>query len=146
MENTIGQRLELLMKSIPINQVALADKLGKKNGAAVSNWKRGVQDIPSEVIIAILKLFPNVNADWFINNRGTMFSDVINVTSEPTPPYHTKCTSGECIKEIERLRTQIDDLIDDKQRLKIQLDEMSRRGGCSPGELKGGVEAPGKTG
>ena len=139
MENTKGQRLNKFVKSIGITQDELALLLKRKTRAAISNWVRDNQDIPDLAIVEILKLYPKINADWFINNRGPMLANTMDVAYEPQPPYDTKLTKSEKENYEQRIVT-LENTVASLTQLLVE----AQRGGCAQGELEGGVEKPGK--
>jgi len=139
MEETKGQRLKKYLSSINMTNVELADKLGLGTGAAVGNWTNNRQEIPADKIIMILILFRELNADWFINNRGQMIANQMDTSNEPQPPYHTECKNPLCKLRIESLEREI-------ELLEANISDLRRKENCGQGELKGGVEKRGKAG
>lgn len=72
---SINQRLGRFLFEKKISQEDLRIKLGLKNRQQVSNWINCHDHIPDKHLVAIIKLFPDLNANWLLREVGTMFID-----------------------------------------------------------------------
>lgn len=75
MDMSINQRLDKFLFEKKISQEDLRIKLGLKTRQQVSNWINCHDQIPGKHLIAIIKLFPELNANWLLRNVGPMFID-----------------------------------------------------------------------
>lgn len=75
MDMSLNQRLEKFLFEKKISQEDLRVKLGLKTRQQVSNWINCHDRIPEKHVIAIIKLFPELNANWLLRNIGGMFID-----------------------------------------------------------------------
>ncbi|MDL5050609.1 helix-turn-helix transcriptional regulator [Oscillatoria amoena NRMC-F 0135] len=74
MENTINQRLKILMQHYGLN----AEKLSLKanvSSAAIRNIINGKSEPGASLTREILLNFPNVSGDWFITGQGEMLKE-----------------------------------------------------------------------
>jgi len=70
-----------------------------------------------------------------------------NLLNEPASPYNTKkCNNQDCRLEKESMNAEIKRLKDKNDQLTEVVLNLSRKGECSLGEIKGGVETAGKAG
>lgn len=75
MDMSINQRLEKFLREKNISQEQLKVKLGLKTRQQVSNWINGHDPIPAKHLIAIIQLFPDLNANWLLRDVGSPFID-----------------------------------------------------------------------
>lgn len=138
MKTTINQRLKILIKKKEIDAPVLYSHLGVSR-SIWSGWINQGKSISVPNIQKILDYFPDVSARWFLTGEGEMLNDPSH-TTQATSPYDHICTP-DCVAEKKILYRQIEDLIDDKQRLKADNDRLRQEGDSSPGEqAKGSVE------
>jgi hypothetical protein len=134
---TLNQRVVKFMKYVNFTQIDLKNLLKLRTHTPVSNWYNEKENIPDKHLPEIIRRFPDLNARWLITGDGTMLNEGMAVVNDPQPPYNT----------LESLKEKISSLEKDKEFLQQSLMEALRqKGGCPPGELKGGVEKPGRTG
>lgn len=70
--NTIGGRFKVLREFLELNQSQMAKIIGSAP-SLVSDIEREDKEPSKKVIIALLEKY-NVNANWLLNNHGTMFN------------------------------------------------------------------------
>ena len=75
MDMTLNQRLDKFLYEKNFTQEQLRIKLGLKNRQQVSNWINCHDHIPDKHLIAIIKLFPELNANWLLRGVGSMIID-----------------------------------------------------------------------
>ena len=68
---TIIERLEAVRRHYNLSGRGLADRLGQRP-STVTNYLNGTQAPKLEFIENILRLFPEVSAEWLIRGQGTM--------------------------------------------------------------------------
>lgn len=75
MDMSINQRLKKFLFEKGKTQEDLRVGLGIKTRQQVSNWINCRDQIPGKHIIGILKLFPDLNANWLIRDIGAMYME-----------------------------------------------------------------------
>lgn len=75
MDMSINQRLKLFLQTKDIQQEELRVKLGLKNRQQVSNWVNCNDPVPDKHLVRIIRLYPELNANWLIRNIGQMLVD-----------------------------------------------------------------------
>lgn len=75
MDMSINQRLERFLFEKKLTQEELRVRLGLKARQQVSNWINCQDHIPDKHLLAILRLFPELNANWLLREVGPMFLD-----------------------------------------------------------------------
>lgn len=75
MDMTLNQRLDKFLYEKNFTQEQLRIKLDLKNRQQVSNWINCHDHIPDKHLIAIIKLFPELNANWLLRGVGSMIID-----------------------------------------------------------------------
>ncbi len=75
MDMSLNQRLEKFLFEKKISQEELRIRLGLKTRQQVSNWVNCHDHIPDKHLVAIIKLFPDLNANWLLRDIGPMFID-----------------------------------------------------------------------
>lgn len=68
MKKSINQRLAGWLDYKQISQVELGKNLGKQR-AQINQWCNDTP-IPDKSILEIIKIFPDINARWFITGSG----------------------------------------------------------------------------
>ena len=68
---TIIERLEAVRRHYNLSGRGLADRLGQRP-STVTNYLNGTQAPKLEFIENILRLFPEVSAEWLIRGQGSM--------------------------------------------------------------------------
>ncbi len=151
MENNINERLNKWLSHKKISQAELARKLIIKGRSQINQWCRNTAPIPDNYILDIIRLFSDLSARWFITGAGNMYESTndhgLHTANESSPPYRNTevCTNPECLSEKQKMKELIYDLLDDKRRLKMQLEKFEEKGGFEEGKrVVGGVEKPGK--
>ena len=91
MENTLSERLKTFIKHTGLSDKEFALRLDVSK-AEISRWQKGVK-IPLATISRILKLFPDLNAHWFITGNGKMLINPDNMVEKRAIHY---CSDPEC--------------------------------------------------
>ena len=148
MESSIGQRLKMFLDFMNLSQTDAAVRLNypKQN---ISSWIKGKTNMTTAFLPVLLGEFQNLNARWLITGEGSMLMEANETpyvttelkrnSNEPQPPYHTECKNPLCKLRIESLEREI-------ELLEANISDLRRKENCGQGELKGGVEKPGRTG
>ena len=144
---TINQRLKSYFREMELVQERIAEDLGATK-QQMSNWLSDTK-IPLETLTRIFLMFKNLNARWIFTGEGSMLMEANETpyvttelkrnSNEPQPPYHTECKNPLCKLRIESLEREI-------ELLEANISDLRRKENCGQGELKGGVEKPGRTG
>lgn len=71
MDMSINQRLGKFLFEKKISQEELRIKLGLKTRQQVSNWVNCHDHIPDKHLVGIIRLYPELNANWLIRDIGT---------------------------------------------------------------------------
>ena len=149
-EETINERFKRFFISLGISNVDFAKKVKAKPNE-VTNWKSHTP-INHDRLENILNVYEELNARWLITGKGEMFENktdksnyepeeipMINV-QDPTSPFEYDCGNILCRMEKKHLMKDI-------KRLEHHISDLTRKeGGCSPGEIEGGVEKSRNTG
>lgn len=72
---SINQRLANFLYEKKISQEELRIKLGLKTRQQVSNWLNCRDHIPDKHLMGIIRLFPELNANWLIREIGSPLID-----------------------------------------------------------------------
>ncbi len=75
MDMSINQRLGQFLYEKKISQEELRLRLGLKTRQQVSNWINCRDHIPDKHLLGIIRLFPEINANWLIRNIGNPLID-----------------------------------------------------------------------
>ena len=75
MDMSINQRLANFLYEKKISQEELRIKLGLKTRQQVSNWLNCRDHIPDKHLMGIIRLFPELNANWLIREIGSPLID-----------------------------------------------------------------------
>ena len=75
MDMSINKRLEKFLFEKDISQEKLRIKLGLKTRQQVSNWINCHDPIPDKHVLAIIRQFPELNANWLLRGTGNMLID-----------------------------------------------------------------------
>lgn len=75
MDMSINQRLGNFLYEKKISQEELRIKLGLKTRQQVSNWINCHDHIPEKHLVGIIRLFPELNANWLLRDVGSPFID-----------------------------------------------------------------------
>lgn len=75
MDMSLNQRLGKFLEYKNISQEKLRIKLGLKNRQQVSNWINCRDHIPEKHLVATIKAFPELNANWLLRDVGNMLID-----------------------------------------------------------------------
>ncbi len=70
MDMSINQRLGKFLFEKDISQEDLRIRLGLKTRQQVSNWVNCHEPIPDKYVMAVIRLFPDLNANWLIREVG----------------------------------------------------------------------------
>lgn len=149
MDLSINQRLIEYCEYYNIKQVDLVEKIniGKDQ---ISKWFNKINQVSVAGLSAIVRNY-KIDAKWLLTGEGDMIIEnkgsytpekipQLLAQDSPTSPFEYDCGHERC--QIEKRH-----LLKDISRLEQHLDDMRRKEtGCCPGEIEGGVEAPGKTG
>lgn len=107
MDMSINQRLKNYLSEKKVSQEELRIKLGLKTRQQVSNWLNCHDHIPEKHLIGIIRLFPDLNANWLIRDIGSQIIDQKQLR-QINRNEHGFCE--ECIekdKEIELLKAMM---------------------------------------
>ena len=75
MNETIGERIKILMRHYGLNKNSLTVKLGMSSNSVIGRIVNDPDRAPSfEILKEILIKHPMVNARWFVTGEGDMFS------------------------------------------------------------------------
>lgn len=114
---TIIERLEAVRRHYDLSGRGLADRLGQRP-STVTNYLNGTQAPKLEFIENILRLFPEVSAEWLIRGQGSMLIVDQPDVAELKKQYETELLVKEGI--IKELRSIILEKNQDKQSLDRQ--------------------------
>jgi transcriptional regulator with XRE-family HTH domain len=139
----MNERLVAVIEYMGLTQKDFGIKLGGKSRQLINHWCTGRQNIPDNVIIEIIRLFPKeVNARWFVTGEEEMLygdeQKKVKNAEEPTPPYKLKNTEPEDLTG--RLWKRIDDLEALNTELFREIIACREKGRNVKGESPGGVE------
>jgi len=127
------------------DQIELAEKLGLKTAAAISQWERGKRTIPTNHLIQMSKLF-DVEEEYMLRrdpklikdaiqgiDKATTINELISATQQVFSEQKAQQDSLDLIaiiKEknqyIEQLLETISDLRADKTRLLLEIDQLKK--------------------
>lgn len=79
----MGERLEMLMKSEGLNAVRLAEIIGVQR-SGISHILSGRNKPGFDFLVSMLQRFPNVNPDWLLLGKGTMYKSDLSEVSQIT--------------------------------------------------------------
>lgn len=105
---SINQRLGKFLFEKNISQEELRIKLGLKTRQQVSNWINCHDHIPDKYVVAIIHLFPDLNANWFFREIGNAFIDQQTLRQVNRNEYGFCEDCIEKQKEIEILKKSLD--------------------------------------
>lgn len=107
MDMTINQRLAKFLYEKEIKQEQLRVKLGIKNRQQISNWINNRDPIPDKYQLQIIRLYPILNANWFIHEIGEPYVDqkVLRQVNRNEYGFCEDCMDKD--KEIEALNIQL---------------------------------------
>lgn len=108
MDMSINQRLGKFLYEKKISQEQLRVKLGLKTRQQISNWVNCQDHIPDKHLLSIIRLFPDLNANWLIHDIGNTFVDQQTLRQINRNEYGF---CEECLKkenELEMLRALLD--------------------------------------
>lgn len=75
MDMSINQRLGNFLHEKKISQEELRIRLGLKTRQQVSNWINCHDHIPDKHLVGIIRLFPELNANWLLRDIGNPLID-----------------------------------------------------------------------
>lgn len=84
MNNDIVSRIKEFMDYKSMNSLTLANKLGYKSSEKLSRLFRGGNAKPSYDIIYDISNMFDINTDWLITGRGSMFGSTLDMNEMPT--------------------------------------------------------------
>jgi transcriptional regulator with XRE-family HTH domain len=148
---SINMAIYKKIKKLAEDKKLTQEELGKElnvSGKTAHNYLNGHTKIEADLLPGIAKILGVTISDLFDDPVKSFKKTGQFKAEEPASPFPNKeCTDPRCQKEIKRLNRIIDDLSDDKLRLKRQLDDDSRKGDKPPIKYaEGGVEKHSKTG
>lgn len=68
------ERIKTLISHLGLSTRAFALNCGIRQNT-LSNQLNGVRELSLQTVIAIIKTYPEVSADWLISGEGTMFKE-----------------------------------------------------------------------
>lgn len=86
--SSINSRIKGLINALGLSQNAFAKALNT-SGSRISNILTDRNKPDSEILVAILTVFRNVNSDWLMTGNGSMFRDG-TIVGEPQKDVHLK--------------------------------------------------------
>jgi transcriptional regulator with XRE-family HTH domain len=110
MNDTINERIDYLINQFAKNQSDFANKIGKPSQTISNIVLRGTKP-GSEILEAILNVYPQVDALWLVCGIGEMQRNLVNAKEE------SKVLVEILKKENEVLVKNNDSLLKDKERL-----------------------------
>jgi len=105
MDMSINQRLANFLYEKKISQEELRIKLGLKTRQQVSNWLNCRDHIPDKHLMGIIRLFPELNANWLIREIGSPLIDQKSLRQINRNEFGFCEECLEKDKEIETLKT-----------------------------------------
>ena len=105
MDMSINQRLANFLYEKKISQDELRIKLGLKTRQQVSNWLNCRDHIPDKHLMGIIRLFPELNANWLIREIGSPLIDQKSLRQINRNEFGFCEECLEKDKEIETLKT-----------------------------------------
>lgn len=72
---TVNERLKNFLTTFHIKNEDLRKILLIKQKTQISSWLNDKEAIPDKHILKILREYPNLNANWFLNGSGSMLND-----------------------------------------------------------------------
>lgn len=108
MDMSINQRLGRFLFEKNLTQEQLRVKLGLKARQQISNWINCHAPIPDKHLIEIIRLFPDLDANWLIHDIGNPLVDqkTLRQINRNEYGFCDECLKKE--KEIEMLRSLLD--------------------------------------
>lgn len=139
--NSVNERLRLFVEKKNLDQTEVAKQL-KVSKQRINGWLTETS-IPMYVLGEILRLFPDLDARWLLTGQYSTPGENPLIVNEPALPYNHACTNPACIKEIENLHQQVEDLRADKIFLQETIKDLRRKvGPSSENTNSGSVEEP----
>ena len=74
LKEQLAKRLSLFFKEKKLVKSHVARKLGKKQ-ENINRWLNGKHAPDAEAIVSIIKVFPSLNARWYLTGEGEMESE-----------------------------------------------------------------------
>ncbi len=105
MENIVGKQIGKLLKIKGHTPMQLAQKLGVTK-STISNWTRGHTSVPLKYIYAIIELYPGLNIEYLLFDRGSPFEGHDLQDSQPQH-NETDHTHNDLLVETRLLREEI---------------------------------------
>ena len=115
MDMSINQRLANFLYEKKISQEELRIKLGLKTRQQVSNWLNCRDHIPDKHLMGIIRLFPELNANWLIREIGSPLIDQKSLRQINRNEFGFCEECLEKDKEIENLKNNIKKSEEEKQ-------------------------------
>lgn len=124
METTIKERLIKFIKRKNITQKFFCDNLGVSHNYITTINK----SIPSDRLVQIIELYPDLNIDWLITGQGEMLRD-----SKHDEVPAQSALSGDVLaylrekdNELRELRARIDELTRELHEREIEIVELKK--------------------
>ena len=121
METQINERIEILIDRLSKNQSDFASKIGRKS-QTISNIVNNGSKPGAEVLEAILKTFPQIDALWLVCGIGEMQKD-INSNLNPKDAEMLELLK----RENQILIKNNEALLEDKKRLWNMVDTIGKK-------------------
>lgn len=86
MENTISDRIFLLISKLGYNKRTFSQEIGLSNDVTIGRIVNEQREPSYKILSSIIQTFGNVNANWLMTGKGDMFLDK-KYTPEYTPEY-----------------------------------------------------------
>lgn len=127
MDMSINQRLGKLLFEKHMTQEQLKVKLGLNNRQQVSNWINCHDPIPDKYLIAIIHLFPDLNANWLLKEIGNPFIDQTTLRQVHRNEYGYCEDCQEKNKEIKMQKSTLEKNEKEIKELYIQIGILQER-------------------
>ena len=82
----MNNRIQLILKTKDISASKFADEIGVQR-SSISHILSGRNNPSLDFIQKILKRFPDINSDWILTGKGSMYlePDLFNIIEQPKP-------------------------------------------------------------
>lgn len=75
MENTVSDRVNLLIATLGYNKRTFSMKLGLSNDVTIGRIVNEKREPSYKILTSIIQTFGNINANWLLTGKGEMFLD-----------------------------------------------------------------------
>lgn len=114
MELEVNKRLKEFIEVKKISQEEIRKSVGLRSRAQVSNWFTFLDKVPDKHLIKILQSYPELNANWILNDTGQMLNDKSEISMKSKGEYGF---CEECIKKDAKIEYIEKAIIDKDEKL-----------------------------